>query len=77
MDNELAELDDMQKPYKDAVDLWVNAIREEQALASVNHKIAEVGRWEAAHFREDALREEVRAIKEEYEKELRRKFFGF
>jgi hypothetical protein len=54
----------------------VTAIREEEALASVHHSVAEVDRWEAAHFREDELRDKVKAAKSEYEDELRREFFG-
>jgi hypothetical protein len=55
---------------------WVTAIREEEALASVNHSVAEIDRWEAAHFREDELRGKVKAAKSEYEDELRHEIFG-
>ena len=71
------ELDRLQAAYKAAVDRWVRAIREEEALASVNHTVAEVDRWEAAHFREDELRDAVKAAKKEYEDALRREFFDF
>jgi energy-converting hydrogenase A subunit M len=72
-----AELDRLQAAYKAAVDRWVRAIREEEALASVNHSVAEVDQWEAAHFREDELRDAVIAAKREYEDALRREFFNF
>ena len=39
---EQSELDTMQNNYKAAVDEWVTAIREEEALASTNHSVAEV-----------------------------------
>jgi hypothetical protein len=77
MEDDLSELDQMQNTYKAAVEEWVSAIRQEEALASVNHSVAEVDKWEAAHFREDELRNKVVAAKKEYEDELRRKFFGF
>ncbi len=72
-----AELDQMQAAYKAAVEEWIKAIREEEALASVNHSVAEVDEWEAAHFREDELRNAVKAAKKQYEDALRQKFFDF
>ena len=72
-----AELDRMQAAYKAAVDEWIKAIRDEEALASVNHSVAEVDRWEGAHFREDDLRNTVKPAKKQYEDALREKFFNF
>ena len=72
-----SELDQMQSAYKAAVEKWIAAIRQEEALASVNHTIAEVDKWEAAHFKEDEIRGEVKAAKKQYEDALREKFFGF
>jgi len=46
MENETAELDRLQAAYKAAVEEWIVAIRKEEALASVNHTIAEVDKWE-------------------------------
>jgi hypothetical protein len=77
IENDVAELDRMQTAYKAAVDEWRTAIREEEALASVNHSVAEVDRWEGAHFREEELRNKAKAAKKEYEAALRMKFFGF
>jgi len=72
-----AELDSMQGAYKAAVEEWIAAIRQEEALASVNHTIAEVDQWEGAHFKEDEIRGKVKAAKKQYEDALRQKFFGF
>lgn len=72
---EAAELDRLQAVYKAAVEEWIAAIREEEALASVNHEIAEVDQWEAAAFKEDDVRQKVRAAKRAYEDALRKKFF--
>lgn len=77
MDDEHSELDELQAAYKAAVEEWVAAIREEEALASVNHSVAEIDEWEAAHFREDDLRRKVLAAKKLYEDALRREFFDF
>ncbi|MGB8059790.1 MAG: hypothetical protein WCF75_24640 [Pseudolabrys sp.] len=67
----------MQKLYKAAVEDWIAAIRQEEALASVNHDVADVDKWEAAHSREEDLRNNVLAAKKRYEDALREDFFGF
>jgi hypothetical protein len=77
MESDNSELDQMQAAYKAAVEEWIAAIKEEEALASVNHTIAEVDKWEAAHFAEDDIRGKVKAAKKKYEDALREKFFGF
>jgi hypothetical protein len=77
MSSEHPELDALQAAYKDAVEAWIVAIRKEEALASVNHDVAEVDQWEKAHFEEDEMRSKVKAAKEKYEDALREKFFGF
>ncbi|MGC2777168.1 MAG: hypothetical protein WA418_16195 [Bradyrhizobium sp.] len=71
------ELDALQKAYKDAVEEWIVAIRNEEELASVNHSVTEIDRWEQAHFDEDTLRSKVKDAKAAYEDALREKFFGF
>jgi hypothetical protein len=76
-DIDVAELDQMQDAYKAAVEEWIGAIRQEEALASVNHTVAEVDQWEAAHFHEDDIRNKVKAAKKHYEDALRLKFFHF
>ena len=77
MSEEHPELDQLQAAYRDTVETWIAAIRKEEALASVNHDVAEVDAWEQAHFEEDDLRNTVKAAKEKYEDALRTKFFGF
>jgi uncharacterized protein involved in exopolysaccharide biosynthesis len=72
------ELDQLQAAYKAAVDEWVKAIRGEEALASNSeHSVAELDKWEAAHFREHKLHREVDFRKRLYEDAMRRVFFGF
>ena len=72
-----SELDDLQAAYKDSVEAWILSIRNEEALASVNHSVAEIDQWEKAHFDEDEMRSKVKAAKAKYEDALRAKFFGF
>jgi hypothetical protein len=80
MDEKVAdtsELDRLQSAYKAAVEEWIAAIRQEEGLASVNHSVAEVDKWEGAHFKEDKLRNAVLLAKKQYEDALRLKFFDF
>jgi hypothetical protein len=72
-----SELDQKQNAYKAAVEAWIAGIKEEEALASGDHSVAEIDRWEEADFREEALRKKVKATKKEYEDALRLKFFDF
>jgi hypothetical protein len=77
MADDALELDRMQIAYRTAVDEWINAIRHEEAVASVNHSVAQIDRWEQAHRQENEFRERVIAAKKQYEDALREKFFGF
>ena len=70
-------LDRLQHNYKQAVEKWIAAIREEEALASVDHDVAKIDVWEKAHFAEDELRQTVKAAKKDYEDALRAEIFGF
>jgi len=74
---EISQLDEMQAAYKAAVDTWIAAIREEEALASVNHSEAGIDTWEAAGFREEDARKAAKEAKTQYEDALREKFFNF
>jgi hypothetical protein len=73
----ISDLDQKQAAYKAAVDQWVAAIREEEALASCNHSEAEIDTWEASGFREAEARERAKAAKIRYEDGLRETFFNF
>jgi hypothetical protein len=77
VENDNPDLDQMQSGYKAAVEEWITAIREEEALASGDHSLAEVDKWENAHFREEEARNKAKAAKRDYEAALRLKFFGF
>jgi hypothetical protein len=77
MSIDISKLDQMQGTYKTAVDEWVNAIRQEEALALVDHTVAEVDQWENAGFHEEDARNKAKAAKKIYEGALRQEFFNF
>lgn len=74
---QVSELDVLQSSYKTAVEEWIAAIRQEEQLASMNHTVAEVDRWETADSAEEEARNRANAAKEAYEDALREKFFNF
>ncbi len=77
MQVDTSDLDQLQSAYKAAVEEWITAIRHEEELVSANHSVAEVDKWEAAHFKEDEARGKVLGLKEKYEDALRKEFFNF
>ena len=62
------DLDRLQKAYKDAVDLWIAAIRDEENLATPDHSIVA---WEQAGFKADDARDQANTAKEAYKAGLR------
>ena len=70
-------LDRLQADYKTAVEAWISAIRKEEELASVVHSVAEIDKWEQAHFDEEDAREKAMTAKDAYEDGLRQAYFGF
>jgi hypothetical protein len=74
---ETSDLDQMQSNYKAAVEEWIESIRQEEALAAVNHSVAEVDTWENADAKEEEARKKAKTAKKAYEDALRREFFDF
>ena len=72
-----ADLDKFQASYKSAVKAWIVAIEAELALTSLDHSVAEIDRWEAAHFDEEKARNVALEAKKSYEDALRLRFFNF
>jgi hypothetical protein len=68
---ERTELDALQRAYKDAVDLWIAAIRDEENLATADHSIAAWESWEQAGFKADEARDRANTAKEAYKGGLR------
>lgn len=74
MDN--VELDGLRQAYKDAVEKWITAIREEEALATPNHSVQSWDLWEKAGLAAEDARENARAAKQQYESGLREVDYG-
>ncbi len=68
---ERTDLDRLQKAYKDAVNVWIAAIREEENLATPDHSIVAWERWEQAGFKAQESQEQATVAKEAYKDGLR------
>jgi hypothetical protein len=64
-------LDQARVAYKKAVDEWVDAIRQEEALATPDHSMIAMEKWDAAHFKEHDAHEKAAEAREKYKDELR------
>jgi hypothetical protein len=73
---DISQLDRFRQDYKDAVDKWITAIREQEALATPDHSVHAWDLWERAGFAEEAAREKAQAAKEQYEDALREVDYG-
>jgi hypothetical protein len=52
--------------YKKPVGDWVEAIRAEEALATSDHSIIAMEKWDAAHFNEQDAQKNTTEASEEY-----------
>jgi hypothetical protein len=70
------ELDQLRAAYKAAVDAWVNAIRSEEALATPDHSMTAMEKWDAAHFSEQDAQEKAAKACAAYKDALRSVNYG-
>jgi hypothetical protein len=71
-----ANLDQLRLAYKKAVDQWVDAIREEEALATPDHSMIAMEHWDAAHFKEHDAHTKVTEARDAYKDGLRAVNYG-
>ncbi len=72
-----AELASLQQAYKAAVDEWVAAIREEEALATPDYSLPAWEHWDKAGFKEQDAQDKAKGAKEAYKRGLRERDYGF
>ena len=65
------DLDQLRIAYKTAVDAWINAIRAEEALATPDHSMIAMEKWDDAHFKEHDAHAKVTQAREAYKDGLR------
>jgi hypothetical protein len=74
---ENADLDKLRFKYKSAVERWVEAIREEEKLATPDHSMVAVEEWDRANFAEEDARKIAKAARQEYADALREVLYNF
>ena len=65
------DLDQLRLSYKRAVDQWVDAIRAEEALATPDHSMIAMEKWDDAHLNEQDAQAKATAAREAYKDGLR------
>ena len=71
------ELDQLRFAYKAAVEQWIEAIRAEEDLATLDHTVHAADVWEHAGFNEEEARQKAKTARQEYEDALRRVLYSF
>jgi len=74
---ENAELDKLRFNYKAAVERWIAAIRAEEDLATADHSMTAVEKWDQANFSEEDARNIAKAARQEYQDALRQVLYNF
>jgi hypothetical protein len=70
------DLDRLRLDYKKAVDEWVDAIRAEEALATPDHSMTAMERWDTGDFKEHDAHEKATLAREAYKNALRSVNYG-
>jgi hypothetical protein len=70
------DLDQLRRTYKKAVDDWVATIRAEEALATLDHSMIAMEKWDAAHFGERDANAKATEAREAYKDALRGRNYG-
>jgi hypothetical protein len=69
-------LSELRLTYMSAVDQWVAAIRAEEALATPDHSMRAMEKWDDAHFKEEELRGKATEARDAYKNALREANYG-
>jgi len=72
-----SKLDELRANYKSATEQWVAAIRAEEALATTDHSMVAMERWDAADFIVQDAQKNASAARDLYKDELRKIDYGF
>lgn len=70
------EFDTLRNVYKKAVDNWVAAIRAEEALATPDHSMTAMEKWDDAHFTEQDTQNAAVTARDAYKDALRTVNYG-
>jgi len=69
-------LDQLRVSYKFAVNAWVDSIRAEEELATTDHSMVAMERWDNAHFAEEDAEKKAAQARDAYKHALREANYG-
>ena len=73
----MEDFDQLLQDYKSAVDTWVAAIQNEEALANADHSMIEMEKWDAAGLHVHDAELAAKKARDQYKSALRKKNYGF
>ena len=73
----MEDFDQLLQKYKQTVDAWVVAIKAEEALASPDHTMVEMEKWDAAGLAVHDAELAAKKARDCYKNALRKKNYGF
>jgi hypothetical protein len=69
-------LSELRLAYERAVKAWIDAIRAEESLATTDHSMTTMERWDDAHFKEHDAQTKAREARDTYKDALRKANYG-
>jgi hypothetical protein len=73
----MSEFDELLQQYRQAIDVWVNALKAEEALANEDHSMVEMEKWDAVGLAAHDAELAAKKARDRYKNALRRKNYGF
>lgn len=71
------DFDQLLSAYREAVDRWVDAIHAEESLATEDHSMVQMEKWDDAGFVLHDAELMAKKARDAYKNALRRKNYGF
>ena len=71
------DFDQLLRSYRNAVNRWVDAIRTEESLATEDHSMVQMEKWDEAGFALHDTELTAKKARDAYKNALRKKNYGF
>ena len=71
------DFDQLLRSYRQAVDAWVGAIRAEESLATEDHSMVQMEKWDDAGFQLHDAESTAKKARDVYRNALRKRNYGF
>ena len=74
---DIQDFDQLLLSYRQAIDAWVGAIRAEESLATEDHSMVQMEKWDEAGFKLHDAELAAKKARDAYKNALRKKNYGF